>query len=359
MTETQNPKEEQDKSMTLQKVFNPKVIRKGIFWFITITIVAFTAIFLYTNTGKTLEVWSKMDYKYILLALIFVINDMLLGGWRNHIFVREFSPGTSQWVAFRANLANIFMGAVTPSQTGGGVAQLYIFHKNGVSLPDGITLSFINWISTLIFFPISGAMAYYIIKDRIPEGFITYLAQFGFSIFTTLFIVIIVALFFPAAIGWVIIKISKLIALINKNWKVKLERFGEKAKASMIDYRNKCTKLLSRKPQLMLYSFLLTIILYFNKYVLAYILVLAFGVEADFWTIIAIQAIVYLLLYFAPSPGGSGIAEISIAGLMAGILSDDYLASFTLLQRSFLVMIPALLGAFVVLRQLGKSATED
>ena len=104
----------------------------------------------------------------------------------------------------------------------------------------------------------------------------------------------------------------------------------------------------------MLFSFLLTIVLYMNKYVLAYVLVLGFGLEADFWTIVAIQAVVYLLLYFVPSPGGSGIAELSISVLMATAISSDYLTSFTLLYRSFLIFIPALLGSFVLLRHISK-----
>ena len=73
----------------------------------------------------------------------------------------------------------------------------------------------------------------------------------------------------------------------------------------------------------------------------------------------AVQAIIYLLLYFAPSPGGSGIAELSIAGLMAGIIAEDYIGTFTLLQRSFLVFIPAMLGALVVLRELNKSELNE
>lgn len=348
-----------EKKPNLIDTFNPKLIKKGLFYFMAITVITMIVIFLYTNTGKTLEVWSRIQAKYIVIALIIVALDLFLGAYRNHIFVKEFKPGTSLKVATKANLANIFMGAVTPSQSGGGLAQFYIFYKNGIKLPDAITISFINWISTLLFFPISGAIAYQIIKDKIPEGFISYLAQFGFSVFTTLFIVVMVALIFPQAIGWLILKLSKIVGSISAKWTEKLSVFGEKAKTSMIDYRNKCTKLLSSKPQLMLYSFVITIALYFNKYLLAYFLVLSFGIEADFWVIISIQAIVYLLLYFAPSPGGSGIAELSITGLMAGILSDDYLASFTLMQRSFLVFIPALLGAYVVLKEMNKKSLPE
>ncbi len=336
------------------RLFNKQMIKKGVITFVTISIIALTGFFLYTNTGKTIEVWQKIELKYIFLCMALMLLDLIIGGWRNHIFVKEFSPGTSHWVAFKANLANIFMGAVTPSQSGGGLAQFYVFHKNGVKLPDAITISFINWVSTILFLPLSGLFAYQIISEKIPEGFISQLAKFGFSIFGTLFIVVIVALFSPKTIGWLIFKLSTLVGSLNSKWKDKLRAFGEKAKTSMVDYRNKCAKLLSKKPQLVLYSFLITIILYFNKFLIAYFIVIAFGVEADFLVIIAIQALVFLLLYFAPSPGASGIAEISLGGLMAGILSEDYLASFILMHRSFLIFLPALIGAFVVIREINK-----
>ncbi len=344
--------QESNKKMKQSEVFNPALIKKGIVYFVGISIIAFTALFLYTNTGNTLKVWGQIKPQYLLIAVVILFNDLLLGGWRNHLFVQELYPNVSQWVSFRANLANIFMGAVTPSQSGGGLAQLYIYYKNGVSFADAITISFISWLATLIFFPISGALAYWIIQDRMSTTFLTQLAQFGFSLFAILFVIIFTALFFPKFIGWLIVRLSSLVGLFSEKWQEKLTHLGEKTKVTLVDYRNKCIKLLSGKPQLMLYCFLLTIILYFNKYVLAYFLVLAFGISADFWVIIAIQAVVYLLFYFAPSPGGSGIAELSMAGLMAGILSEDYLASFTLLQRSFLVFIPALIGAYVVLRQM-------
>lgn len=341
-----------------KKPFSRKLIKKGVFYFMGISIITMIGIFLYTNTGNTLEVWKGIEFRFILLALVIMCIDLLVGGWRNHIFTRALYPGISQWISFKANLANIFMGSVTPSQSGGGLAQLYLFTKNGVKLGDAVTISFINWISTLTFFPISGFIAYNIIKDRIPTGFITYLAQFGLSIFATLFTIIIIALFFPRLLEWIITNIAALLGSINKKWKSKIEAVGIKAKSSLIEYRNGCTKLLKSKPQLLVYSFLITIALYLNKYILGYVIVMALGVDADFWTIIAVQSIVYLLLYFAPSPGGSGIAELSLAGLMSGILADDYIATFTIMQRGFLVFVPALLGAIVVLGEMKKDVSQ-
>lgn len=346
-----------ENKLDIQKVFNRNTIRKGIIWFFSISIVALVGIFLYTNTGDTLKVWSGLKIEFFLIGIFLVFMDLYIGAWRNHIFVRKFHPGKSQWISFRANLANIFMGAVTPSQSGGGIAQFYVFYKNGISLANAITISFMNWISTIVFFPLSGLLAYEVLKEKIPEGFISYLAKFGFSVFTSLLIVIVFALIFPQLIGTFIQKLAMLIGRLNSRWRVKLNKLGDKARTGLIDYRNKCRKIFVENPFLMLWSFLLTILLYANKYFIGYILILALGVQADILVIMAIQAIIYLLLYFAPSPGGSGIAELSIAGLMAGVIAEEYIGTFTLLQRSFLIFIPAIIGAFVVLRELNKSGS--
>jgi len=350
---------DQSQQSKFEKVVNPKNIKRGVFYFLAITIISLTAIFIYTNTGKTLDIWKKINWKIGAFSLIFIFNDLWLGGLRNHIFARQFEPGIKFMVAFKANVANIFMGAVTPSQTGGGVAHWYVFWKNGLKTPDFILLSFINFISTILFFLISGWVAMNILQDKIPEGFVNYLASFGFRVFTTIGILVITALIFPQFIGKILYGLGMVLSRINQSWSEKVKAFAKKIEKSMTEYQVQTKDFLRRKPHLMLYSLVITILLYFNKYLLAYFLVLALGLDADFWTVIAIQAVVYLLLYFAPSPGGSGIAELSISAMMANVIPGEYTASFTLLYRSFLIFIPALIGAYVLLSTMNMKKVEQ
>jgi glycosyltransferase 2 family protein len=350
----ENPKDEMQSS----RIFNPKIIKRGIVIFIAITILTFAGIFFYTDGSKNLEIWKNLDYLYILIGFLFIFNDLYIGGLRNHIFIKEFVPGISQMVSIKANLANIFMGAVTPSQSGGGPAQWYIFYRNGVTIADMVGASFYNWISTIVFFPVSGALAIYILKDSVPDGFVMHMTQFGFSVFTTLFVVTFLGLFAPKVFGVIITGVSGLIGIFKSSWGAKVNALGKNGMLKLAEYRDKYLGLVKRKPHLMLFSFLLTIVLYLNKYALAYIFVIAFGLESDFWPIVSVMAVSYLLLYFAPSPGGSGIAEISITALLVPFVGEEVAPSITLLHRSFLVFIPALLGAFVVLQQLGKDAKE-
>ena len=198
-----------------------------------------------------------------------------------------------------------------------------------------------------------------ILQDKIPDGFVNYLAGFGFWVFTTIGILIITALIFPQFIGKFLYGIGLLIKSLNVTWSEKTKSFAKKIEQSMTEYQVQTKSFLKRKPHLMLFSLIITIVLYFNKYLLAYFLVLALGLEVDFWTVIAIQAVVYLILYFAPSPGGSGIAELSNAALMANVMAGDYLPSFTLLHRSFLIFIPALIGAYVLLTTMNMDKVDQ
>ena len=60
------------------------------------------------------------------------------------------------------------------------------------------------------------------------------------------------------------------------------------------------------------------------------------------------------MIYFAPSPGGSGFAEVSISVLFGKIVPVALIPIFTLLQRSFLLFFPALIGAWVIINLLRK-----
>jgi len=354
-----NQKELVTQEPDVSKTFNIATIKKGILYFILISLLSFTILFFYTNTLKFVDVIKKIQPIFILLAIGMSFMDMWLGGWRNHIFARILKPGISQSVCFKANIANIFMGAVTPSQSGGGAAQLYIWYRSGINLTKGFTISLINWFSTLLFFPVATFIALYFIKDQFSESILSYLLKSGFSIFGTLLLVVIIAFWKPIWIGSLARALAKQIGKINKKWDDKLTQWGDKTYEAVQSYQVSCKTLLRKHPWLLPYSFFMTIILYLNKFCLAYILTLAIGSDAPFGLVIATQVILMFVLYFAPSPGASGIAEFSIAALMSSIITDGLLPVFTLLHRAFLLFIPALFGAFVVLSELKKHANES
>jgi uncharacterized protein (TIRG00374 family) len=89
-----------------------------------------------------------------------------------------------------------------------------------------------------------------------------------------------------------------------------------------------------------------------------YFILLGLGVQTDIVQVICIQVLIQFMIYFAPSPGGSGFAELSISILFGQIVPSNMVAAFTLLQRSFLLFFPSVIGAFTILKHLNKQALE-
>ncbi len=349
---------EQEKGDDFQSKFKKKVIIKGTLWFTLITVATIAFIFFYNNTGETLNALKSIQPKYILLCLVMLFVDLMLGGWRNHIFARKLKPGLSQWVSFRANVANMFMGAVTPAHSGAGPAQIYIYMSNGLTFLDAFAIALINMGATLIFMPISALFAIFMIDNQLDSGIIPNLLQYGFSFFFLFLLGFLLAFWKPIWVGNGIQKLAGLLGKLIPSRKERFAKWGQKTFDNIAKYQKICSVLLRQHPYLFPLAVLITILLYFNKYCMQYVILLGLGLHPDIMQVISIQILIQFMIYFAPSPGGSGFAEVSISVLFSKIVPVALVPIFTLLQRSFLLFFPAIIGAVVVLNRLRKHAQE-
>jgi len=346
-------------STTLDQVFKKNVIYKGCLWLGLITIISIAVIFFYNHTADTFNALTHIKLRYILLCFIMVFTDLMLGSWRNHIFIRKLNPGLSHWISFKANVANMFMGAVTPFHSGAGPAQLYVYNRHGVKLLDGFIVSLINMGSTLLFMPIAGIFAILYMDNQLESGLVPTLLKYGFSVFAVFLLVFLLAFWKPLWVGKAIQKLAGFIGSLWPARKTRMENWGASSYSNILKYQQICSKLLREHPFLFPLSLLLTTLLYLNKYLMQYVILMGLGVQTDLMQVISIQILIQFMIYFAPSPGGSGFAEAGIAVLFAKVVPASVISVFTLLQRSFLLFFPALIGAWVVISLLKKQANND
>ncbi len=335
-------------------VFKKDLIIKGTVWFFLITIASIAAIFFFNNTGNTIQALKSIHPVYIVVCFFMLFIDLMLGSWRNHIFVRKLKPDLSHWVSFRANVANMFMGAVTPAHGGAGPAQMYVYMRHGLTFLDAFAISLINLGSTLIFMPLAGLLAIFFMNTDFVSGIVPSLLRYGFTFFTLFLVAFLLAFLKPVWVGNVIIQLSKILAGIFTGQRNKLIAWGQNSYNNISKYQETCSVLLKKHPLLFPSSLLITTLLYLNKYVLQYIILLGLGVQTDLVQVISIQVLIQFMIYFAPSPGGSGFAEVSISVLFGKIVPAAVIPIFTLLQRSFLLFFPAVIGAYIVIALLRK-----
>ena len=347
------------KEQPIKNAFNKRTIYKGSLWMGLITISSIAAVFFYNHMEDTFKALSRIKINYVLLCLVMVITDLMLGSWRNHIFIRKLKPNLSHWVSFQANVANMFMGAVTPFHSGAGPAQLYVYNRHGVKLLDGFVVSLINMEATLIFMPLAGLFAIWAMTNQLEDGLISSLLKYGFTVFSLFLLGFAMAFYQPIWFGNVILKLAAVLSRLWPAKKNKFEKWGINSYDNILNYQKICSKLLKQHQFLFPASLLITTALYFNKYLMQYVILLALGIHTPLLQVISIQILIQFMIYFAPSPGGSGFAETGIAVLFAKAVPLGVIPVFTLLQRSFLLFFPALIGAVVVIRPIKKQAYEN
>ena len=121
--------------------------------------------------------------------------------------------------------------------------------------------------------------------------------------------------------------------------------------SDVVDRYNAMMRYFLRRAKLaFLAGFVLTGLIYFNKFAIAWVVLRGLGVTVGFWEVVYAQLVLILIFYFAPSPGAAGIAEVSTAVVMKGIIPAGYEGAFVLVWRLFTLLISLAVGALVMIR---------
>ncbi len=91
-------------------------IRRGLYVTIVLSLSSMVAIFLVTRSHMTVDAFRSIDPLWLLAAIPLILFDWVVSGYRICLFGRVFHPRVSLKTCVKANLANYFMGAVTPSR---------------------------------------------------------------------------------------------------------------------------------------------------------------------------------------------------------------------------------------------------
>ena len=324
-------------------------IRHGLRLFFALTVIGLVFVLYRSSFAGSIESLSGFRWQYLLLALALVLSDWLLAGLRIYVFAVKLQPGISFFGCIRAGLANIFMGGVTPSQTGGGPGQIYVLYKEGMPVFDAMVVSFLSaFLGTLLFLPLCSLLFLVFFEPVTVDFRLHYLLSGSFAIFLFFIALAVAGLVNPGLVKRLTRFIAGLILPLNR-W---LDRNGYlEAADKIVDRYNTMMKFfLAKRKSAFVVGFILSAAIYVNKFTIAWVVLRGMGITAPYFEVIYTQLVLIMIFYFAPSPGAAGLAEISAAEIMRGIIPAEYIGAYVLLWRLFTLLIGLAAGAFVMVR---------
>jgi hypothetical protein len=337
-----------------------KAVVRGIQGFVLFSLVG-TFLGMWWKKPAGLEsLVSQIDWQFALLLLPLIALDFFLGGLRYRLFFDgKVLPLVSLWNCMRSNWANIFMGAATPFQTGGGPAQLYILWRCGARVADGVLASLVNFSATLIFFLIASFAAVLLLPaDLFGENFGP-IVKTGFIVIGGMTGLVLLVLLFPKLGLRLIETFFSLLPVRGAKFLALRERLLNKLAAETQRFGDGFRKILRQKKWALAVTVVATLTLFFNKYLMGYVIARALGQHMPFGIFIGLQIIQLFLIYYAPTPGASGVAELSSVWLMGKLMPESLLLIYAVLWRFVTTMLGALVGGGVLLLDVRRWAPKE
>ena len=331
-------------------------VQKGLRLFAILTLIGFSAIFYMTGSRETLHALKDFRWFYFLICVLLFGVDLISGTARIYIFTRKMegqTPSNAWWGAFKANLSNIFLAAATPFQTGGGVAQIYMLNRSGVSVAGATSVSIMNFVATLSFLMASGIMVLRWMSLRFADLPIQAILKISSIVFIAVTVIFFVFLFKPM---WIGNGIEKGLAWLSRRWKKRsalLHGASTKVHAFVETYQGYLSYFWKEEKLTLFHNIWLTLVLYFNKCLMAYVVLKGMGLETDFWQVVSIQMLLIFLIYFCPTPGASFMAETSAAALMSLIIPHHLVSVFSILWRFFTTYFGVIIGGMILMKAIG------
>lgn len=328
------------------------ISKKSVIFFILFSAIGVMSVFAIGDNASSLsDLLVHLDARFLLLALIGVpLLDWFVAGLRMWLFTSAVCPTVPYMACVRNCAIGSFMCSVTPSQTGGGIAQIWVLTQEGAKTGHAITVLLMTFLSSLMFYLV-GALFLWFASDYIT--FPATINQLVFAVAVMVFALVagglLLALLFPGSV------IRLLVLFGNKlgegsRIKTYLKRFVDWLKDSSVASRS----IMKQHKIRFFFSIVLSIVIFMNKFFAAYLAARALGLEVPLEQVLIIQMFLSILLYFMPTPGGSGGAEIGSAMLMASLIPETLLAAHTIIWRSALAYLAILVGGLLFFFYLNK-----
>src|SRR5438128_10422447 len=336
----------------------PRLLRRGLELFAVIALVGVVVVLAVygENVQAVARTLLHLQWGWMIVGLGLASMDWIGGGTRVWVVARHVHPGVRLRDMVIAGGMSAWAAYLTPFQSGAGPTMMWVMRRSGVRLPEAMTSTFMTFVATVAFFALAGPLAIYLgagkslARHNVVLG-ITYYGLFrtSLTIFGILGVVMPAAMMFPAwlrdGVHWLASRLERRSRRIAA--RIEQLRGGiDRAHECLVAFGN------PRGWLALLWAVLLSGPSHANKLLAGYVALRALGIPANFVDILLLQTFITFLLYFAPTPGASGLAELLSAAVMQIYVRREITATYILIWRFINSYATVIVGSLLFWRWL-------
>lgn len=241
-----------------------------------------------------------------------------------------------------------FTSAITPTSVGGSALSMVFMNREGIKLGRATAITLTTLMLDEGFFLLFCPLLFLFISPERLFGFaqgaaahdLQVLFWVVYGVISLIAIVLYIGIFrSPRTIATVLSKIFSLPIL--RRWKKSVDELNESLMTTSAELRGKPLRWWAAPVAA-------TIVSWLSRFAVVNALMFAFIPEADQITVLGRQFIVWALLTFTPTPGGSGVSEMLFKTYYADIVFGPMLMVLAIVWRIFTYYVYLLIGICMI-----------
>lgn len=296
------------------------------------------------NTLRQIKFTPEVAVGFILMFAALFGRDFGLA-WR----FRALSDFRLSWKSTaKVTMLCEFTSAITPTSVGGSAVSMLFMHKEGITLGRATTITLTTLMLDEGFFMVFSPLLFLFISVNDLFGFaqgqaahdLQILFWIVYGVLCAITLTLYIGIFrSPKTIATVLRKIFSLPLL--RRWRKSIDELNNNLVEASVELRGKSL-------QWWIAPVCATIISWLSRFAVVNALMFAFIPEADQLTVLGRQFIVWALLTFTPTPGGSGISEMLFKTYYSDIVYGPIMMVLAITWRIFTYYIYLFIGIFMI-----------
>ena len=340
--------------------------------FVLLTVGIFWYQFHRIQVADATPRWAQLQWGYLFLILLCLPVETVASSLRVWLICRVLQPGVGLWTCFKAEWANVAIAMLTPSQSGGGPGQIYLLNRGGASVGTALTVCLLSFLGTMVGLFCMG-MYSLLVSGLAHTG-----PLFATATWTILSIsaAMFLAALWPGFFRFVLLAFSQT---ISRDDGIRLHPHGcrfhgdvrtgsavnrvDVLTAKLIDiiytYRDDVLRFLRTGKATFAWVCLLSLAFLCSRALIPYLCLRFLGVNTSrFRQVVEAQVALIFLVFFAPTPGGAGVAEAVSLSIMDVYVPVGFVPYYTLLWRFLTLYLTAFAGLFCLAHALIKDGRQ-
>ena len=316
-----------------------KLFKRIALLFLLVILIS-AAVIYFTFDMRALRYLSLFSPENVLLALGSLALGLFFDGTRLITLAKVTDEKLGVWDVVKVVLSNYFLALVTPGATGGAIAQILFMRKAGVPVTRSTVIILVRTLMSIVFLILM--LPFFM---SIDEGITMWVPMPLITAVCVLFLALPLAAIFLMHTDYP----ERIIYSASRH--ISHERRRQAFRAYH-DFRH-AVYIMGRQPLMVFRAFIESGLSLTFIYMTVPCYFMALNFPFDWVLTMGRMYLLNLVLYFTPTPGGSGVAEAGFVVLFSKIVPSGTVGILAVLWRFTAEYIPFMLGAVITLRAFG------